>query len=203
LKLIVGLGNPGREYAATRHNVGWWAVDHLAEAWEFGAWHKDGNALVASGRAGGRAVRLMKPQTFMNLSGAALIPYCRRETWNPSEDLMVIVDEVALPVGRVRLRSSGSAGGHNGLKSIEAQLASRDYARLRIGVGPADAERDIGDLADFVTAPFGRTEAKVIVELLGRVRDGLEVWLRDGIEPAMNLLNVRPRAEGDDARTPQ
>ena len=204
MKLIVGLGNPGREYAATRHNVGWWAVDYLAEAWDFGGWRRDGNAFVASGRAGGHAVRLMKPQTFMNLSGSALIPYCRRETWNPSEDLMVIVDEVALPVGRVRLRASGSAGGHNGLKSVEVQLASREYARLRIGIGPAEPEHDVGDLADFVLAPFGRGEAKVIIELLGQIRDGLEVWLRDGIEPAMNLLNARPKPpDGDDTRTTQ
>jgi PTH1 family peptidyl-tRNA hydrolase len=195
VKLIVGLGNPGREYAATRHNVGWWAVDFLAEAWGFGGWRRDGQSLAASGRRSGRLVRLLKPQTYMNLSGSALIPWCRRPTWNPTNDLLVIVDEVALPVGRLRLRASGSAGGHNGLKSIEAQLGTRDYARLRIGIHPADEPRSFDDLSDFVLAPFARNEALVVGDLLARVRDGIEIWLRDGIEPAMNLLNRSPKPD--------
>lgn len=197
MKLIVGLGNPGREYAATRHNVGWWAVDSLADAWGFGAWRRDGQSLVASGRHAGCAVRLLKPQTYMNLSGNALIPWTRKPTWNARDDLLVIVDEVALPVGRVRLRANGSAGGHNGLKSIEAQLGSREYARLRIGIHPAEDPRGFDDLSNFVLAPFARHEAVIVTELLARVRDGVEIWLRDGIEPAMNLLNRSPKPESD------
>lgn len=189
MKLIVGLGNPGREYASTRHNVGWWAVDYLAAEWEFGAWKRDGNSLAVSGRRAGQSVRLLKPQTYMNLSGSALVQYCRRPTWNPSQDLLVIVDEVALPIGRLRLRASGSAGGHNGLKSIEAQLGTREYARLRIGIHPAEDPRGFADLSDFVLAPFAKAEAETVTALLARVREGVEIWLRDGIEPAMNLLN--------------
>jgi PTH1 family peptidyl-tRNA hydrolase len=192
LKLIVGLGNPGREYAATRHNVGWWAVDHLADAWGLPQWKKDGQALATSGRVEGRAVRLLKPQTYMNLSGGALIAYRRRPAWIPATDLLVIVDEVALPIGRMRLRARGSAGGHNGLKSVEATVGSQEYARLRIGIKPAEPEREIGELSDFVLAPFGRTEAAIIKELLAHVRDAVEIWLREDINAAMNVANRAP-----------
>jgi PTH1 family peptidyl-tRNA hydrolase len=187
VKLIVGLGNPGREYAATRHNVGWWAVDHLAKAWDFGDWKKDGQSLAAHGRLGGVPVRLIKPQTYMNLSGAALIVYQRRETWDFKKDLLVIVDEVALPLGRIRIRAKGSAGGHNGLKSIEAQLGSQEYARLRIGIKP---EHEIHDLADFVLAPFAKAEAAAAKEVLSRVQGATETWIDSGIERAMNTFNA-------------
>jgi PTH1 family peptidyl-tRNA hydrolase len=189
--VICGLGNPGREYERTRHNVGWWVVDHLADVWRFDGWRRDGRALVASGRAGGQSVRLLKPQTYMNLSGDALIPYARRPTWSPASDLLVVVDEVALPLGAVRLRASGSPGGHNGLKSVEHALGTRDYARLRIGIGPSEP-RPVGDLADFVLHPFGAREREVILELLPKLADGIEIWLRAGIIAAMNTLNRRP-----------
>src|SRR5579872_2947433 len=117
MKLIVGLGNPGREYERTRHNVGWWVVDHLADVWHLGAWRQDGQALAVSGRLGAAHVRLVKPLTFMNLSGAALVPYLGRPTFDAATDLLVVVDDVALPVGRMRLRAHGSAGGHNGLRA--------------------------------------------------------------------------------------
>ncbi len=189
MKLIVGLGNPGREYASTRHNVGWWAVDHIATAWHFDGWKKDGVSLVANGRIGEHPVRLLKPQTFMNLSGSALTAYCRRPTWTPANDLMVIVDEVALPSGTIRLRAEGSAGGHNGLKSIEGQVGSREYPRLRIGVGPTEPRQTIGDLADFVLAPFGRLDAQLVKDILPRVTDACELWIREGIARAMNAHN--------------
>ena len=187
MKLIVGLGNPGREYAATRHNVGWWGVDHLAKEWDLGEWKKDGQSLATHGRVGGVPVRLVKPQTFMNLSGAALIVYQRRETWDFTKDLLVIVDEVALPLGRLRLRANGSAGGHNGLKSIEKQLGSQEYARLRIGIRP---EHEIHDLADFVLAPFSKAEASVTKDVLVRVKGAAETWVDKGIEAAMNVYNA-------------
>src|SRR5438270_13840788 len=100
MKVIVGLGNPGKEYERSRHNVGWWMVDHLADVWHFDAWRKDGEARVADGRIGNIRIRLIKPQTFMNLSGAVLRPYLRRPFWSAATDLMVAVDEVALPLGR-------------------------------------------------------------------------------------------------------
>ena len=124
MKIVVGLGNPGPDYERTRHNVGWWVVDHFADVWRFEGWKRDGEARVASGIVHGQRVRLVKPQTYMNLSGAALRPYLRREVWDKSRDLLVVVDEVALPVGTFRIRARGSAGGHNGLKSVESALQS-------------------------------------------------------------------------------
>jgi PTH1 family peptidyl-tRNA hydrolase len=191
MKLIVGLGNPGREYEATRHNVGWWVVDHLADAWRFEGWRKDGQTLVTSGTVADQRVRLMKPLTYMNLSGSVLRPYLRKDGWSARTDLLIVVDEVALPVGRVRLRASGSAGGHNGLKSIEQALGHQEYARLRIGIRPEDPRR-VGNLADFVLSPFGRDDRELTLALLPRVRDALEVWIRGDLTAAMNDLNRQP-----------
>ena len=116
MKVIFGLGNPGDEYERTRHNVGWWLIDHLADVWRFDGWRKDGTARVASGAVGRHKVRLVKPQTYMNLSGAALRPYLRRESWSAKADLLILVDDAAISVGTYRLRASGLSGGHNGLK---------------------------------------------------------------------------------------
>jgi PTH1 family peptidyl-tRNA hydrolase len=192
LKVIVGLGNPGREYELTRHNVGWMVVDHLADVWHFDGWRRDGDSLVAAGRAVGCAVRLVKPQTFMNLSGDALRPYLRRPMFDPATDLLVVVDDVALPLGRLRLRADGSAGGHNGLRSIEGALSSRTYSRARIGVAPIDPRRREPDLADFVLSPFAKDERVEILAQLPRYANAVETWLTDGIDRAMSLYNREP-----------
>lgn len=190
----MGLGNPGRGYEATRHNVGWWVVDHLADVWHFDGFRRGGEALVAAGQVGGTQVRLVKPQTYMNLSGQALTSYVRRPFWSAKHDLLVVVDDVALPVGRYRLRARGSAGGHNGLKSVERTLGTQEYGRLRIGIAPADEQRQVGDLADFVLAAFGKAEREEILSLMPRFTDATELWLRDGIEAAMNLHNRSPES---------
>ena len=196
MKVIVGLGNPGREYAATRHNVGWWLIDHLADVWHFDGWKKDGEAHVANGTVGGVKVRLVKPQTFMNLSGQALRSYARRPFWSAAKDLLVVVDEVKIPVGRTRIRARGSAGGHNGLKSVEHALDTREYARLRIGVGPSEERKGIiKDLADFVLAPFARDEREDVLSLMPQLTEAVETWLKDGVEKAMNLHNRVPEAD--------
>ena len=193
MKVIVGLGNPGREYAATRHNVGWWLIDHLADVWHFDGWKKDDNSHVANGSVEGVKVRLVKPQTYMNLSGQALKNFVRRPFWSAAKDLLIVVDEVQLPVGRIRIRPRGSAGGHNGLKSVEAALGSQDYARLRIGVGPSEERKGIyPNLADFVLAPFARDEKEDILALMPQLTATVETWLKDGAEKAMNLHNRRP-----------
>jgi PTH1 family peptidyl-tRNA hydrolase len=184
MKVIVGLGNPGKEYESTRHNVGWWVVDHLADVWRFDGWKRDGDAKVASGIVNGTKVRLVKPQTYMNLSGGVLRPYLRRPFWSAVTDLMIVVDEVQLPVGRFRFRAKGSAGGHNGLKSIEGTLKSQDYPRLRIGVG-SEHERN-APLADFVLGDFGKREAETVRGLLPPLTDALALWTKDGIGPVMN-----------------
>lgn len=188
----MGLGNPGREYELTRHNVGWWVVDHLADVWRFDAFRREGEALTSRGMLGSQQVRLVKPQTYMNLSGAALAPYLRRPFWSAKLDLLVVVDEVALPVGRYRLRPTGSAGGHNGLKSVERTLGTQEYGRLRVGIAPTDDDRRIGDLADFVLSPFDMHEREEILSLLPRLTDAAELWLRDGMIAAMNVHNRSP-----------
>ena len=144
MKVIMGLGNPGREYEDTRHNVGWWLLDHLAQRWHADPWRKDGEAVTTTARLGPHALKLVKPQTYMNLSGAALRPDLKRTGWTPAQDLLVLVDEVAVPVGEYRLRAAGSPGGHNGLKSIEAHLKSPAYPRLRSGIRPGTIRLSVG-----------------------------------------------------------
>ena len=185
VKVIVGLGNPGKDYERTRHNVGWWVVDHLADVWRFDGWRKDGEARVATGSVGSVKVRLIKPLTYMNLSGAVLRPYMRRPFWSAATDLMIVVDEVALPLGRYRFRAKGSAGGHNGLKSIEGAVQSQEYSRLRIGIAPDDPARR-GELKDYVLDDFGKREEAVVRELMPALTEALELWLKSGITPVMN-----------------
>lgn len=185
MKVIVGLGNPGAEYERTRHNVGWWVVDHLADVWHFDGWRRDGEARVANGTVAGAKVRLIKPLTYMNLSGSVLRPYLRRPFWSPVTDLMVVVDEAALPLGRYRFRAKGSSGGHNGLKSIEAAAKSQDYPRLRVGIAPEEPHRR-GALRDFVLDEFGKHEAAVVRDLFPPLTQALELWIRSGILAVMN-----------------
>jgi PTH1 family peptidyl-tRNA hydrolase len=190
VKVILGLGNPGRQYEATRHNVGWWVLDHLADVWHFEGWKRDHDAMIATATVGGVRTRLVKPMTYMNLSGHALKNYLRRPFWAPAKDLLVVVDEVALPVGRFRLRARGSAGGHNGLRSVENAIGSQDYCRLRIGVGPGEERKGIyNDLADFVLAPFAGDERDDIMALVPRIAGAIDTWLHHGIERAMNEYN--------------
>ena len=190
MKVILGLGNPGRQYEATRHNVGWWVLDHLADVWHFEGWKRDGEALVSTASVGNTRVRLIKPLTYMNLSGVVLKNYLRRAFWAPPKDLLVVVDDVALPVGRFRVRARGSAGGHNGLKSVEAAIGNQDYPRLRIGVGPSEERQHVyKDLADFVLAPFAKDEREEILGLMPTFANVTETWLTDGTEKAMNAHN--------------
>jgi PTH1 family peptidyl-tRNA hydrolase len=191
MKVIVGLGNPGQEYERTRHNVGWWVVDHLADVWHFDGWRKDGEARVSNGTVGNVKGRLVQPLTYMNLCGAVLTPYMRRPVWSAATDLMIVVDEVALPLGRYRFRAKGSPGGHNGLKSIEGVLKSAEYPRLRIGIAPEDPARR-GVLKDYVLDDFGKREEAVVRGLLPTLTAALEVWLKDGIVPVMNRFTGDP-----------
>lgn len=188
MKVIVGLGNPGREYEATRHNVGWWLVDALAKRWHFEPWRKDGDAVSTTGLVGTRKVKLVKPQTYMNRSGEVLRTYLKREGWSAAQDLLVIVDEVAVPVGEYRLRAAGSPGGHNGLKSVEAHLKSPTYPRLRIGIKPVDERRQIGDLAAFVLHPMPRDERELVDGIQERMCEAIELWIAEGTEKAVSTM---------------
>ena len=185
MKLVVGLGNPGQEYENTRHNVGWWVVDHLADVWRFPPWHAASSARAADGVVAGHRVRLLEPLTFMNLSGDALAPYVQRPFWSVRNDLLVIVDDVALPLGSFRFRAKGSAGGHNGLSSVEEALGTQEYARLRVGVGPgAPIPGEV--LRDFVLGAFTPPEAVEVRALLPVLCASVATWITEGIVVAMN-----------------
>lgn len=185
-KVIVGLGNPGREYDNTRHNAGWWLLDVLAQRWGVAKFRAEKNQAIATTRVEPFQVRLIKPLTYMNRSGSVLVPLKRMGALDLGVDLLVLVDDVALEPGRVRFRPSGSAGGHNGLKSIEQALGTRDYPRLRIGVGtrPPGA-----DLADWVLSSMPRGDRKRVDERLPELAEAVETWMRDGIEVAMDRYN--------------
>lgn len=186
MKIVLGLGNPGPDYDDSRHNVGWWAVDRLAYDWDFGPFRREGKAFVSEGTVGDIEVRLMKPTTYMNRSGLALRPVKEREDFDLKQDLLVVVDDAALDVGRLRFRPEGGAGGHNGLKSVSGALQSNEYARLRIGVGQ---KPDGVDLADWVLASMPEEDEDVVVGLLPELSEAVGVWLDEGTNAVMNRFN--------------
>jgi peptidyl-tRNA hydrolase, PTH1 family len=189
MKVLLGLGNPGKEYERTRHNIGWWVLDHLVTRWHADGWKKDGKAMIATARVGDTVVKLVKPLTFMNLSGEVLRPFLNRPGWDPAQDLMVLVDEVALPFAQLRTRASGSAGGHNGLKSVQAHVGSTAYPRMRVGIAPLHPRAAVGNLSSYVLAPFGREESEIMEGAMPRFGDACESWVRDGIVLMMNKFN--------------
>ena len=187
MHLIVGLGNPGAKYARTRHNVGFRLVEHLADRWR-AAWttEKKLHSSVARAERNGLPVLLSRPQTFMNNSGEAveaMVAFYRV----PLSRLLVAVDDADLPLGEIRLRARGSSGGHHGLESIEKHVGSREFARLRIGIGrTADGRREI---TDHVLAPFSAAEAVLMERVLMAASGQVECRLDDGIEKAMSQFN--------------
>ncbi len=186
MKVICGLGNPGPEYDATRHNVGWWLVDRLSVEWGLGPFRRSGPALVAGGVVGDHDVVLVKPWTFMNRSGAALAPLRDDPAVDITKDLMVVVDDAALDVGRVRLRPSGGTGGHNGLKSVEAALGTQAYARLRVGVGaPPEGE----GLVEWVLSEFAEPDEEAVLALMPELVGAVREWMDEGVEAAMSRYN--------------
>jgi PTH1 family peptidyl-tRNA hydrolase len=186
MKVVMGLGNPGPEYDATRHNLGWWVADRLAYDWDFDPFRRDGRALVTEGTVASERVRLVKPTTYMNRSGLAMRPLLETKGFDPVEDLLVVVDDAALDVGRVRFRPEGGAGGHNGLKSVSGALQSNAYARLRVGVGK---KPDGVDLSDWVLSPMPEEDEDVVVGLLPELTEAVAVWVAEGVESAMNRFN--------------
>jgi PTH1 family peptidyl-tRNA hydrolase len=187
LKLIVGLGNPGQEYRDTRHNVGFMVVDALVERWRVSdQWREKFEALQIKTVVGEESVILTKPLTFMNLSGQAVQALAGFYKIEPA-DIFVVTDDVALPVGRLRARRDGGAGGHNGLKSIIQSLATQAFPRMRVGVGRGDSRRD---LADHVLGRFAADERDTVSAAVLRAADATEVFLSDGIERVMNAFNA-------------
>jgi len=178
LRAVVGLGNPGPEYAATRHNAGFWLADALVERWGLPPFRRGERARVTEGQVDGIPVRVSKPSTFMNRSGAALASLRADPAFTPARDLLVLVDEFRIPTGTFRLRAEGSAGGHNGLKSIESALQSPAYARLRIGVGPLP--EGVSDWSEYVLAPFTPAQAEQVEAIMPQMVDAVTQWLKQG-----------------------
>jgi PTH1 family peptidyl-tRNA hydrolase len=197
LKVVVGLGNPGARYDATRHNVGWWLIDLLKRRWSASPFqHEDLWLRSTAALSGVGDVWLIKPTVYMNRSGIAVRALLENAPLDSPDDLLIVVDDVALAPGRPRFRARGSAGSHNGLTSVEEVLGTREYARLRIGVGeePPGVAR-----ADWVLSEFEDPEDEdAVLEALPRLAEGVEVWAREGIEPAMNRYNVHPTSNQED-----
>jgi PTH1 family peptidyl-tRNA hydrolase len=189
VKVVACLGNPGPEYSTTRHNVGWWLADRLAEAWGLGRFRQRGSGAAAEGEVGGEDTRIVKPLTYMNRSGAVLAPLLRIPTFQIPRDLLAVVDDVALEPGRARFRAGGSAGGHNGLRSVESELGTRDYPRLRIGVG---ARPPGYNLADWVLSSPPLEDRQAILALFPQLVECVGIWHESGIETAMNRCNGAP-----------
>ena len=195
MKIVVGLGNPGEQYARTRHNIGWMVVDRLADraGWAGRGRTRDASAVVG-GRYRGLDVTLVKPLTYMNISGVAVRKVLARER-APLVDLLVVTDDFSLPFGKMRFRESGSAGGHNGLASIIEEMGTEKFNRLRIGIG--DPARDA---VDHVLGRFDASERERLDELLDAAADAVELWARDGVSKAANRFNAYTLRPADEAR---
>jgi peptidyl-tRNA hydrolase, PTH1 family len=184
--LIVGLGNPGERYANTRHNIGFDALDALAKRHGLEFRGKRANSLIAEGNLAGQRVALVKPQTFMNLSGQAVSALRGWYKIDPAKELLVIYDDMDLPFGKLRLRERGSAGTHNGMRSIVGQLGGNEFPRLRVGIDQAPGKMDA---AAYVLSRFGKQEEAELPLLLDAIADAVELVVREGTTAAMNKLN--------------
>lgn len=184
--IIVGLGNPENKYAGTRHNIGFSAITALADAHGISVDSKKHKALIGKGVIGGQKVILAQPLTYMNLSGECVRELVDYYKIDPTEQLIIIYDDIALPPGKLRIRPKGSAGGHNGIKNIISHLGGQEFPRIRVGVG----EKPKGwDLVDYVLGRFSKEEEPQIREALQQVCDACEVLMNEGVEAAMNRFN--------------
>lgn len=188
MKIVVGIGNPGREYVGTRHNVGFDAVDAYAKEHGFGAWRGRFNSEATEGRVAGETVLLLKPETYVNESGRALraaLDWYHATT----QDVIIVVDDFNLPCGKLRVRTGGRSGGHRGLESVSAHVGTDEVPRLKIGIGSPGVTR-CG--RDFVLSRFPPEERKAVDEAVARAVRALDVWMRSGIERCQNEFNADP-----------
>lgn len=195
--LVVGLGNPGPEYQWTPHNAGFLAIDRLADMHGVAVTNRRGRALTGKLLLAGHEVMLAKPETWMNMSGESVAALVRELGLHPERELLVLYDELALPLGGLRVRPGGSSGGHNGAKSINALLGTEKWARIRIGVGP---DGDVGKGrrgANYLLQPMRRMELNLLGEALDRAVEATETVAREGVAAAMNRFNPREKTPGD------
>ena len=194
MKLIVGLGNPGREYEMTRHNLGFMLIDRLFTRGGGRRFRSESSAKVAEVTVAGQRVLLAKPQTYMNLSGDAVRPLLDRYGEGRPANLLVASDDVALPFGMIRVRARGSAGGQKGLKSIIERVGTQEFARVRLGVKP---DHPLDDLSKFVLSPIRNRDREQLDETLERAVDAVTVILAEGVERAMARFNERVKSESE------
>jgi len=192
VKLIVGLGNPGIEYQFTPHNMGFLAVDRIAEECGVRVNNRHCRAQTARTRIAGHEVVLAKPETFMNLSGASVVELLREYDAKPEEDLILLYDELDLPFGTLRVRPRGRSAGHNGVQSIIGTLGTQEFTRIRLGIGP---DHPVGDGARYVLAPLKKAQLEVVSEVLDQASEAVRVILADGVQAAMNRFNRKPEEE--------
>jgi PTH1 family peptidyl-tRNA hydrolase len=192
VKLIVGLGNPGIEYQFTPHNMGFLAVDRIAEECGVRVNNRHCRAQTARTRIAGQEVVLAKPETFMNLSGASVSELVREYEAKPEEDLILLYDELDLPFGTLRVRPRGRSAGHNGVQSIIGALGTQEFTRIRLGIGP---DYPVGDGARYVLSQFKKAQLETVSEVLEQASDAVRVILTDGLQAAMNRFNRKPEEE--------
>ena len=191
--IIVGLGNPDRQYQNTRHNIGFDVIDEIADKNHITVGEKKHKALIGKGFVGGQKVVLVKPQTYMNLSGESVREVIDFYKVDEKNELIVISDDISLDVGQIRIRKKGSAGGHNGLKNIILHLGHDEFQRVKMGVG----EKPVGfDLVDYVLGHFPKEEREIMDESAGRAAKAIEVMITDGADAAMNLYNKKIQQSG-------
>jgi PTH1 family peptidyl-tRNA hydrolase len=195
MKLIIGLGNPGQEYSTNRHNIGFLCINHIAKSHRIVLDKKQGKARVGTGNIAGNQVVLAKPQTYMNLSGESVIPLMQRYLVK-KEDLIVIHDDLDLPLGKIRIRPDSSAGGHNGIKSIIASLGTQNFIRIRVGISRPQNENDakLESIRDYVLGDFTDADKLVVEETIKRVGDAVVTLITSGLQVAMNKYNTEPKA---------
>jgi PTH1 family peptidyl-tRNA hydrolase len=196
VKLVVGLGNPGIEYQFTPHNLGYLTIDRIAQRCKVDVHSRRCQAVTAKAKLAGHDVLLAKPETYMNLSGLSVRKLVEDLGIDPANDLIVVYDELDLPMGAIRVRPSGGTAGHNGLESIIGALGTEEFTRVRLGIAPDHAVRDS---AKYVLAQFKKAQLEMIDEVLDRAADAVEAILKDGVAAAMNRFNVRPK-KADEAQ---
>ena len=195
MKLIVGLGNIGKEYETTRHNIGFMVADAIAKKHEVSFNKEERDAMVAEFRVGGEKILIIKPTTFMNDSGVAVVQFARFYNIAP-EDIVIIHDDMDLPVGFLRIRPNGSSGGHNGIKSVQSHLGTDGFVRFRVGIGHPVHEHKV--VLDYVLTKFNQEEQKIMTNTIDNVANAADAWITDELEKVMNKYNSK-KAKKDNA----